>query len=65
MTAAARAVSRPERPPLTLYTVEQGSRDYHFSNRKARELLGFEPRVFYEEGLARTARAYLENRRGG
>jgi nucleoside-diphosphate-sugar epimerase len=62
MTAAARALRAAEAPPLTLYRVEQGSRDYHFSNAKARELLGFEPRVFYEEGLVRTARAYLEDR---
>jgi nucleoside-diphosphate-sugar epimerase len=29
-------------------------RDQDFSNRKARELLGWEPRVDYESGLART-----------
>jgi nucleoside-diphosphate-sugar epimerase len=46
-----------------MYPIEQGSSDYHFSNAKARELLGFEPKVFYEEGLARTARAYLEDKR--
>jgi nucleoside-diphosphate-sugar epimerase len=63
MTAAARLVRSPAAPPLTMYRVEQGSTDYHFSNEKARELLGFEPRVFYEEGLVRTARAYLEDRR--
>jgi nucleoside-diphosphate-sugar epimerase len=63
MTLAARAVRSGSAPPLTMYRVEQGSRDYHFSNAKARELLGFEPKVFYEEGLARTARAYLENRK--
>jgi nucleoside-diphosphate-sugar epimerase len=62
MTLGARALRRPEAPPLTMYRVEQGSQDYHFSNGKARELLGFEPRVFYEEGLARTAKAYLEER---
>ena len=62
MTAAARAVRSPSRPPLTMYLMEQASRDYHFSNAKARALLGFEPRVFYEEGLARTASAYLEER---
>jgi nucleoside-diphosphate-sugar epimerase len=46
-----------------MYPVEQGSTDYHFSNAKARALLGFEPKVFYEEGLALTAEAYLEERR--
>jgi 2-alkyl-3-oxoalkanoate reductase len=62
MTAAARALRRAKAPPLTMYRVEQGSQDYHFSNAKARDLLGFEPKVFYEEGLALTARAYLEDR---
>ncbi|MGA2547208.1 MAG: NAD-dependent epimerase/dehydratase family protein [Rectinemataceae bacterium] len=63
MTAVARLFRSQSRPILTMYPVEQGSADYHFSNEKARELLGFEPRVFYEEGLVRTARAYLEDRR--
>jgi dihydroflavonol-4-reductase len=67
MTAAAKALRLRSAPPLTMYRVEQGSQNYHFSNAKARELLGFEPKVFYEEGLALTARAYLEERaaRGG
>jgi 2-alkyl-3-oxoalkanoate reductase len=64
MTAAARLLRSPAAPPLTMYRVEQGSQDYHFSNAKARELLGFEPKVFYEEGLALTARAYLGDRSG-
>src|SRR5208337_748703 len=62
MTLGARAIRRRDPPPLTMYRVEQGSRNYHFSNEKARKLLGFEPRVFYEEGLALTAKAYLEDR---
>jgi nucleoside-diphosphate-sugar epimerase len=62
MTAAARAVGARNPPPLTMYRVEQGSQDYHFSNAKAGALLGFEPKVFFEEGLALTARAYLKDR---
>ena len=62
MTIGARALGRTTAPPLTMYRVEQASRDYHFSNGKARGLLGFEPRVFFEEGLVLTARAYLEDR---
>jgi 2-alkyl-3-oxoalkanoate reductase len=62
MTSAARLFRSKEAPPLTMYRVEQGSQDYHFSNGKARELLGFEPKVFYEEGLVLTAKAYLEER---
>ncbi len=64
MSTGARAVQRQTRPLLTLYPIEQASQDYHFSNEKARELLGFEPRVFHEEGLARTAKAYLQARAG-
>jgi 2-alkyl-3-oxoalkanoate reductase len=62
MTAAARIMHSAKAPPLTMYVVEQGSRNFHFSNAKARDLLGFEPKVFYEEGLALTAKAYLEER---
>ena len=62
MTFGARALGRTTAPPLTMYRVEQASQDYHFSYGKARGLLGFEPRVFYEEGLVLTARAYLEDR---
>ena len=65
MSAAAHVVRSPSRPLLTLYPIEQASHDYHFSNAKARSLLGFEPRVFHEEGLARTAAAYLRARREG
>lgn len=49
-------------PPLTSYRVDQASQDYHFSNSKARSLIGFSPEVFYEEGLRRTAEAFLKER---
>jgi nucleoside-diphosphate-sugar epimerase len=62
MSFAARLLRSGKRPLLSLYPVEQGSSNYHFSNAKARELLGFEPTVFYEEGLRRTAAAFLEDR---
>lgn len=62
MTFLWRAVRAKNAPPLTLYRVEQGSRNYHFSNAKARRLLGFEPKVFCEEGLALTAKAFLAER---
>jgi nucleoside-diphosphate-sugar epimerase len=52
-------------PPLTPYRVEQASSHYHFSNRKARALLGFQPKVFCEEGLVLTARAFLAERAEG
>jgi nucleoside-diphosphate-sugar epimerase len=62
LTLAAKAARSVRRPLLTMYVVEQGSRDFHFSNEKARALLGFEPRIFFEEGLARTADAYIKER---
>jgi nucleoside-diphosphate-sugar epimerase len=65
MTVIAKATRSEARPTLTSYVVEQGSQDYHFSNAKARELLGFEPKVFYREGLALTAQAYLADRATG
>jgi ornithine--oxo-acid transaminase len=41
-------------PLLSRQAVHVMGRDQDFSNRKARELLGWEPRVDYESGLART-----------
>jgi nucleoside-diphosphate-sugar epimerase len=35
-------------------------RDQNFSNRKAREVLGWQPRIDYEAGLAATV-AWLRN----
>jgi len=62
MTGVALVARSRRRPLLTMYVVEQGSRNFHFSNEKARSLLGFEPKVFFEEGLARTADAYLREK---
>jgi nucleoside-diphosphate-sugar epimerase len=62
MSAAWRLLGAANPPPLTSYRVEQGSRHYHFSNHRARELLDFEPRIRVEEGLVRTAKAFLEER---
>ena len=62
LTMAAKAGRSDKRPTLTAYVVDQGSRNFHFSNAKARDILDFEPKVFYEEGLVLTARAYLEDR---
>jgi 2-alkyl-3-oxoalkanoate reductase len=62
LTGAAKAARSPKRPLLTMYVVEQGSLNFHFSNEKARELLGFEPRVFFEEGVVLTANAYISEK---
>lgn len=65
MTAAALLVRSRSAPPLTLYRIEQASQDYHFSNAKARRLLGFEPTIFFREGLRLTAEAFLRDRDRG
>lgn len=62
MTFFARLFKAKAAPPLTLYRVEQGAQPYHFSNEKARRLLGFEPKTFYREGLRLTAKAFLADR---
>jgi nucleoside-diphosphate-sugar epimerase len=62
MTAAAKAVLSKKRPTLSFYVVDQGSQNFHFSNEKALDLLGFKPKIFYEEGLRLTAKAYFEER---
>jgi Nucleoside-diphosphate-sugar epimerases len=59
MAAAKRLVRSEKAPPLTKYVVDQGAHNFHFSIATARSLLGFEPRVFFEEGIGRTAKAYL------
>ena len=41
-------------PLLSRQAVQVLGRDQDFSNRKARELLGWEPRVGYDAGLAAT-----------
>ncbi len=62
MCFGARLIAARIPPPLTSYRVDQASHDYHFSNSKARKLIGFSPEVFYEEGLRRTAEAFLKER---
>jgi Nucleoside-diphosphate-sugar epimerases len=62
MSAAAKLARSATRPPITAYVVEQGAHNFHFSNEKARDLLGFKPTIFYEQGLKLTAAAFLEER---
>lgn len=42
------------RPLLSRQAVQVMGRDQRFSNRKAKEMLGWEPRIGYEDGLAAT-----------
>jgi nucleoside-diphosphate-sugar epimerase len=50
-----RRTTRLHTPPLlSRQAVQVLGRDQDFSNRKARELLGWEPRIGYEAGLEAT-----------
>jgi len=47
------------RPPLTRYLVDHMRCDTHFSIRKARDLLGYNPAISMDEGMIRTAEWYI------
>ena len=49
-------------PPLTRYRIANGGNDYHFAIDRARDELGWEPRVGVTEACARTAAWYREVR---
>lgn len=55
-----RATGVKTRPLLSRQAVHVLGRDQDFSNRKARDVLGWEPRVSYEVGLAGTVEWLLE-----
>lgn len=59
---AYRLLPLPGEPFLTRYRVDHVAYDYHFSIRKARTLLGYEPQVPWREGLRRTVEAYRAGR---
>jgi nucleoside-diphosphate-sugar epimerase len=63
MGLGAKVLHTVKAPPLTRYRVEQAAHHYHFSNDKAKKVLGFEPKTFYEEGLGWTAEAFLRDRK--
>lgn len=46
-------------PPITDYRTALVSKDFHFSCARAKEILGYRPRVPFEEGLRRTVEWYL------
>lgn len=50
-------------PLLTRYRISNGGRDYHFSIKKAREVLGYHPRVNLDESIKRTVRWYKGSRK--
>lgn len=50
----------PTAPPLTRYRVSQLTHDYHFSIKKAEQLLSYKPQVPFCEGIEKTVKAYLK-----
>lgn len=49
-------------PLLTRYRISNGGKDYYFSIEKAREILKYNPRVGFEEAVAKTVKWY-QNRK--
>ena len=62
LTAGAHIVGSRRGPPLNAYRVRRSTTDCVFSNKKARELLGFRPTVTVAEGLTRAAAAYRSSK---
>lgn len=55
---------RSKKPPIiTRYRIANVGKDYHFSIKKARAKLGFQPRVSLDEGMERTVEWYKSNSR--
>jgi nucleoside-diphosphate-sugar epimerase len=54
-----RLVGARRGPPLTRYRIAYVAKDLHFSNARAKNELGWAPKIGLEEGLRRTAEWYL------
>jgi len=55
---------RSNKPPIiTRYRIANVGKDYHFSIKKARTKLGYQPRVSLDEGMERTVEWYKSNSR--
>jgi polyketide synthase len=53
---------KADNPPLlTRYRIMNGGRDYHFSIDKAREILGYNPRISFDEAVKETVNWYIDN----
>jgi nucleoside-diphosphate-sugar epimerase len=63
MEAVHVALQRSAPPLLTRYRISNAGRDYHFSIEKARQVLGYHPRVDLDTAIERSARWYLDQRR--
>lgn len=56
------AIDSKEPPLLTPYRIFNGGKDYTFSIEKARSVLGYEPKVNFEESIKRTVN-WFKNRK--
>lgn len=52
------ALDTKEPPILTRYRIFNGGKDYTFSIEKARKILGYEPKIQFEEAIKRTVNWY-------
>jgi len=56
-----RLVNSKNPPLLTRYRIMNGGKDYHFSINKAREILGYNPKIGFEEAVKETVNWYVDN----
>ncbi|MDX9789560.1 MAG: NAD-dependent epimerase/dehydratase family protein [Candidatus Kapaibacterium sp.] len=57
------AIDSKEPPLLTRYRIFNGGKDYTFSIDKARKILGYEPKVEFDEAVKRTVQWYISSRK--
>ena len=60
---ASRVIGYRFRPPITPYLASQLSHDFHFSPAKAKDLLGFEAKVGWKEGIAASVSHFTKSHR--
>jgi 2-alkyl-3-oxoalkanoate reductase len=61
--AASRITGYRFRPPLTRYLAAQLNNNFHFSPERARAVLGFDPKVNWQEGIRVSVDAYFDRKR--
>ncbi len=65
LTGIYKAFFIPLAPPITFYRVHQLTSNYHFSNSKAKEVLGYEPQTRYKTGFKQTVADYQAGKKNG
>lgn len=55
-----RAIGKKTAPPITRYRVSVPRKNLVFSNKKARELIGYNPKITWADGLKKTLDWYTE-----